>query len=100
MEARPSGDLGIMKPFSSAMPTCSPRSLPPDRTRPYHPAIPLRGRMETRRILLDGAAVATVPDGDDLVAGDGRRVPAAQAVYLPPVVPTKIVCVHLNYRSR
>jgi 5-oxopent-3-ene-1,2,5-tricarboxylate decarboxylase/2-hydroxyhepta-2,4-diene-1,7-dioate isomerase len=56
--------------------------------------------METRRILLDGAAVTTVRDGDDLVAGDGRRVPPSQAVHLPPVVPTKIVCVHLNYRSR
>jgi len=56
--------------------------------------------METRRILLDGAAVTTVRDGDDLVAGDGRRVRARDAVHLPPVVPTKIVCVHLNYRSR
>ena len=29
---------------------------------------------ETRRILLDGYPVDVVPDGDDLVAGDGRRV--------------------------
>ena len=55
---------------------------------------------EYRRILLDGACVQVIRDGDDLVAGDGRRVPAAGAVHLPPVVPTKIIAVHLNHRSR
>lgn len=55
---------------------------------------------EHRRILLDGSAVAVVRDGDDLVAGDGRRVAVADAVHLPPVEPTKIICVHLNYVSR
>jgi 5-oxopent-3-ene-1,2,5-tricarboxylate decarboxylase/2-hydroxyhepta-2,4-diene-1,7-dioate isomerase len=55
---------------------------------------------EYRRILLGGAPTAVVVDGDDLVAADGRRVAAADAVHLPPVTPTKIVCVHLNYRSR
>ena len=56
--------------------------------------------LETRRIVLDGAAVGTVREGADLVAADGRRVPIADAVHLPPCEPTKIVCVHLNYRSR
>ncbi|MFA9432765.1 fumarylacetoacetate hydrolase family protein [Egicoccus sp. AB-alg2] len=56
--------------------------------------------METRRILLAGAATTVVREGDELVAGDGRRVPVAQAVHLPPVLPSKILCVHLNYRSR
>ncbi|GGI09309.1 fumarylacetoacetate hydrolase family protein [Egicoccus halophilus] len=56
--------------------------------------------METRRILLEGAAVTAVRDGDDLVAGDGRRVAIDDALHLPPVVPGKILCVHLNYRSR
>jgi 5-oxopent-3-ene-1,2,5-tricarboxylate decarboxylase/2-hydroxyhepta-2,4-diene-1,7-dioate isomerase len=56
--------------------------------------------VETRRILLNGAVVTVVPDGNDLVAGDGRRVLADEAMHLPPVIPTKIVCVHLNYRSR
>ena len=56
--------------------------------------------METRRILLDGAAVSGVVDGDVLVAGDGRRVPLEHATHLPPCQPSKIVCVHLNYRSR
>src|SRR5215469_11627751 len=55
---------------------------------------------EFRRILLDGAAVQARRDGDELVAGDGRRVAAAQAVHLPPVLPTKIIAVHLNHRSR
>ena len=55
---------------------------------------------EYRRILLDGAAVQVVRDGDDLVAGDGRRIAASEAVHLPPVVPTKIIAVHLNHRSR
>jgi 5-oxopent-3-ene-1,2,5-tricarboxylate decarboxylase / 2-hydroxyhepta-2,4-diene-1,7-dioate isomerase len=53
-----------------------------------------------RRILLDGAVVTVRRDGDDLVAGDGRRVPASQAVHLPPVLPSKIIAVHLNHRSR
>jgi 5-oxopent-3-ene-1,2,5-tricarboxylate decarboxylase / 2-hydroxyhepta-2,4-diene-1,7-dioate isomerase len=53
-----------------------------------------------RRILLDGSAVQVRRDGDDLVAGDGRRVAAAEAVHLPPCVPSKIVAVHLNHRSR
>ena len=55
---------------------------------------------EYRRILLDGAAAEVRREGEDLVAGDGRRVSAADAVHLPPVTPTKIVAVHLNYLSR
>jgi 5-oxopent-3-ene-1,2,5-tricarboxylate decarboxylase/2-hydroxyhepta-2,4-diene-1,7-dioate isomerase len=55
---------------------------------------------EHRRILLDGNAVDVVRDGADLVAGDGRRIPVSQARHLPPVTPSKIICVHLNYRSR
>jgi 5-oxopent-3-ene-1,2,5-tricarboxylate decarboxylase/2-hydroxyhepta-2,4-diene-1,7-dioate isomerase len=55
---------------------------------------------EHRRILLDGNPTHVVVDGAELVAGDGRRVTAADAVHLPPVTPSKIICVHLNYRSR
>lgn len=55
---------------------------------------------ERRRVLLDGVATEVVRRGADLVAGDGRVLPASQAVHLPPVLPTKIVAVHLNYRSR
>ncbi len=55
---------------------------------------------EFRRILLDGIVVDVVRDGELLRAGDGREVPIAAAVHLPPVTPSKIVCVHLNYTSR
>jgi 5-oxopent-3-ene-1,2,5-tricarboxylate decarboxylase/2-hydroxyhepta-2,4-diene-1,7-dioate isomerase len=56
--------------------------------------------VETRRILLDGAVVTVVREGDELVAGDGRRLRAEEAEHLPPCQPTKIIAVHLNYRSR
>jgi len=56
--------------------------------------------METRRILLDGVPTSVTREGDELVAGDGRRVGLDDAPHLPPVEPTKIVCVHLNYESR
>jgi 2-keto-4-pentenoate hydratase/2-oxohepta-3-ene-1,7-dioic acid hydratase in catechol pathway len=56
--------------------------------------------VESRRIVLDGAAVGAVREGDDLVVANGRRVPIADTVHLAPVEPTKIICVHLNYRSR
>jgi 5-oxopent-3-ene-1,2,5-tricarboxylate decarboxylase/2-hydroxyhepta-2,4-diene-1,7-dioate isomerase len=55
---------------------------------------------ELRRVLLDGSAVEVVRDGDVLRAGDGREVAVADAIHLPPVVPSKIIAVHLNYRSR
>ncbi|MBA3604524.1 MAG: fumarylacetoacetate hydrolase family protein [Acidimicrobiia bacterium] len=55
---------------------------------------------EFRRILLAGTPVLVTRQGDALVAGDGREVDATTAVHLPPVEPTKIVCVHLNYESR
>lgn len=53
-----------------------------------------------RRILLDGYPTEVTADGDELVAGDGRRVAVDAAVHLAPVSPTKIICVHLNYSSR
>ena len=52
---------------------------------------------ERRRILLDGATVDVVRDGDVLRAGDGRAVAIDDAVHLPPVVPSKIIAVHLTY---
>ncbi len=55
---------------------------------------------EFRRILLDGYPTQVTRDGEHLVAGDGRRVAIADAVHLPPVEPTKIIAVHLNYDSR
>ena len=55
---------------------------------------------ETRRILLDGAVTEVRVDGAELVAPDGRRVTEVDAIHLPPVVPTKIICCHLNHISR
>lgn len=57
-------------------------------------------RTEQRRILCEGRPEWTRVDGDDLVLMDGRRVREADAVYLPPCDPTKILCIHLNYESR
>ena len=56
--------------------------------------------METRRIVLDGIPTSVTRDADELVAADGRRVAAEGADHLPPIEPTKIVCVHLNHESR
>lgn len=55
---------------------------------------------EYRKILLDGYPVLVERDGDVLVCRDGRTVDIDSAVHLPPVDPTKIICVHLNYKSR
>ena len=40
------------------------------------------------------------PDGDVIVLENGRTVPEAEARYLAPVEPSKILAVHLSYRSR
>lgn len=57
-------------------------------------------REELRRILHEGQAKWVRPDGDALVLGDGRRIHEAEAAYLAPCEPTKILCIHLNYESR
>jgi 5-oxopent-3-ene-1,2,5-tricarboxylate decarboxylase / 2-hydroxyhepta-2,4-diene-1,7-dioate isomerase len=56
--------------------------------------------VETRRILLGGAPVEmTLRDGV-LHAPDGRTISPDDAIHLPPVQPSKIICVHLNYQNR
>lgn len=55
---------------------------------------------EYRRILLDGYPTVVTRDGDTLVANDGRTVAVEDAVHLAPTEPRKIICVHLNYKSR
>jgi len=55
---------------------------------------------ESRRILLDGTAVEVQREGAFLLTPDGRRIDAEAATHLPPVAPTKIIAVHLNYQSR
>ncbi len=39
-------------------------------------------------------------DGDEIVLDSGERIPESSAVYLAPAEPTKIIAVHLTYRSR
>ena len=69
-----------MKPFGSAI--SKPYHLDPND---FHGKIPWKQRggrtgtegaqdMERRRILLDGSVTTMLVDGDELVAGDGRRV--------------------------
>jgi len=55
---------------------------------------------ETRRILLDGAPVEMTLSDGVLHAQDGRTISPDAAVHLPPVQPSKIICVHLNYQNR
>lgn len=57
-------------------------------------------RVEWRRVLVDGVTCWGRPDGGELLLGDGRRIDEATATHLPPVEPSKILCVHLNYESR
>jgi 2-keto-4-pentenoate hydratase/2-oxohepta-3-ene-1,7-dioic acid hydratase in catechol pathway len=56
--------------------------------------------VETRRIVLDGVPATVTREGGELVAADGRRMPVDEPVHLPPMEPSKILCVHLNYESR
>lgn len=69
------------------------------------PAVMSGPRVERRRILLGGSAFwgTMVEDGDDagkLRLDDGRLIDDGGAVYLPPVNPTKIIAVHISYKSR
>jgi 2-keto-4-pentenoate hydratase/2-oxohepta-3-ene-1,7-dioic acid hydratase in catechol pathway len=52
------------------------------------------------RVEVDGTPRWGRPDGDEIVLEDATRVPEAEAQYLAPVEPSKILAVHLSYRSR
>jgi 5-oxopent-3-ene-1,2,5-tricarboxylate decarboxylase/2-hydroxyhepta-2,4-diene-1,7-dioate isomerase len=52
------------------------------------------------RIEIDGDAAWGRLDGDVVRTDDGRELASAGARWLAPVAPTKIVAVHLTYRSR
>ena len=57
--------------------------------------------MKQVRIELDGDATWGRLDDDGVIAtAAGRELDAADAIWLPPVMPTKIIAVHLTYRSR
>jgi 5-oxopent-3-ene-1,2,5-tricarboxylate decarboxylase/2-hydroxyhepta-2,4-diene-1,7-dioate isomerase len=52
------------------------------------------------RVELDGAPAWGRLDADTIVLDDGRTVAEADARYLAPVEPSKIIAVHLTYQSR
>jgi 5-oxopent-3-ene-1,2,5-tricarboxylate decarboxylase/2-hydroxyhepta-2,4-diene-1,7-dioate isomerase len=52
------------------------------------------------RVAVDGTPAWGRRLGDEIVLDDGRHVPEAEAQYLAPVAPSKIIAVHLTYRSR
>jgi len=66
------------------------------------PAILQGPRIERRRVLFNGSPYwGTVEDdGEMLRLDDGRKAALAQLQHLPPCEPTKIIGVHLSYRSR
>ncbi len=55
---------------------------------------------EYRKILLDGYPTQVEREANMLIARDGRKVGVEEAIHLPPVQPTKIICTHLNFYSR
>lgn len=55
---------------------------------------------EFRRVLVDGSINSVEVVDDKFSWIDGRTIHVDDAVHLPPVQATKVVCVHLNYRSR
>jgi 5-oxopent-3-ene-1,2,5-tricarboxylate decarboxylase/2-hydroxyhepta-2,4-diene-1,7-dioate isomerase len=52
------------------------------------------------RIEVDGAPRWGRREGEEVVLNDGLRLPEAEVAYLAPVQPSKILAVHLTYRSR
>ena len=56
--------------------------------------------MRRVRVAHDGRARWGTVDGDAIVLDDGTRLTEAEVTYLAPVEPSKIIAVHLTYRSR
>jgi 5-oxopent-3-ene-1,2,5-tricarboxylate decarboxylase/2-hydroxyhepta-2,4-diene-1,7-dioate isomerase len=52
------------------------------------------------RVEIDGAPYWGRRDGEEIVLDDGSRIAEAEALYLAPAEPTKVIAVHLTYRSR
>jgi 5-oxopent-3-ene-1,2,5-tricarboxylate decarboxylase / 2-hydroxyhepta-2,4-diene-1,7-dioate isomerase len=52
------------------------------------------------RVRVDGGPHWGSLDGGVVLLDDGSRLPVAEAEFLAPVEPTKIIAVHLSYRSR
>lgn len=56
--------------------------------------------MKRVRIEVEGRPHWGIPAGETIELADGRTLAAADARYLPPAEPSKIVATHLTYRSR
>lgn len=56
--------------------------------------------MKRVRIEVEGHPRWGIPRGEAIELEDGRTIPEAEALYLPPAEPSKIVATHLTYRSR
>ena len=52
------------------------------------------------RVALEGTVHTGRRESDQIVLDDGRTIAESDAVYLAPVQPSKIIAVHLTYRSR
>lgn len=52
------------------------------------------------RVEVDGVGRWGRIEGAEIVLSDGARIPEAGAAYLAPAAPSKIIAVHLTYRSR
>jgi len=57
-------------------------------------------RREVRRVEFGGSHYWATPKGEGLQLADGRMVALDQVRHLPPCTPSKIICLHLNYKSR
>jgi len=55
--------------------------------------------LKRARIEVDGRAVEVMLEGSELVTREGARYPAAQARFLPPVIPANFYAAGLNYRA-
>jgi 5-oxopent-3-ene-1,2,5-tricarboxylate decarboxylase/2-hydroxyhepta-2,4-diene-1,7-dioate isomerase len=66
---------------------------------PLHPA-PFTVPHRRVRVAVGDAAEWGRRDGDEIVLDSGERIAEANAAYLAPVEPSKIIAVHLTYQSR
>jgi 5-oxopent-3-ene-1,2,5-tricarboxylate decarboxylase/2-hydroxyhepta-2,4-diene-1,7-dioate isomerase len=56
--------------------------------------------MRRVRVLHEGASAWGALEGDTVVLDSGVRLPVGEVAWLAPVAPSKIIAVHLTYRSR
>ncbi|HEX5683272.1 MAG TPA: fumarylacetoacetate hydrolase family protein [Ideonella sp.] len=65
------------------------------------PAVMRGPRIERRRVMIGGSPFwGTMQDDGQLRLDDGRCVDPNVLTHLPPVNPSKIIAVHISYRSR